>query len=269
MKRIFAVMAAPLCLCSALMPAAASAQASDQWQYGVVVYGWLPTIGGKTTFPAGSGDINVDVDTILDHLKFTFMGTFEARKGPLGIYTDLIYLNVGGDKSQTRDVTIGGIPLPGGITGDFNFDLKTTIWTIAGEYRVATDPASHIDVLAGARLADARQTLGWNFSAELGPINNPGRSGNKEVSVNNWDGIIGAKGRVAFGDNREWFVPWYADVGTGQSDLTWQVIGGLGYSFTWGEVIGAWRYMDYKFKSGSPIEKLTLNGPALGVAFRW
>ena len=35
------------------------------------------------------------------------------------------------------------------------------------------------------------------------------------------------------------------------------------------EVIGAWRYMDYKFKSGAPIEKLTLNGPAIGVAFRW
>ena len=268
MKRTFAALAAALGVCSALMPAAASAQTTDQWQYGAVMYGWLPTIGGKTTFPAGSGNINVDVDTILDHLKFTFMGSFEARKGPLGFYTDLIYLNVGGDKSQTRDVTIGGIPLPAGVTGDFNFDLKTTIWTIAGEYRVATDPASHVDVLAGARLADASQTLGWNFSADLGPFN-PSRSGNREVSVNIWDGIIGAKGRVAFGDNREWFVPWYADVGTGQSDLTWQVIGGIGYSFKWGEVIGAWRYMDYKFKSGSPIEKLTMNGPALGVAFRW
>ncbi|MEO8674408.1 MAG: hypothetical protein ABI569_02450, partial [Casimicrobiaceae bacterium] len=224
-----------------------------------------------TTFPGAvkSNNIQVDVDTILDHLKFTFMGTFEARKGPLGLYTDLIYLNVGGDKSQTRDVTIGGVPLPGGVTGDFNFDLKTTIWTIAGEYRVATDPTSHVDILAGARLADARQSLGWNFSADLGPINNPGRSGNKEVSVNNWDGIIGAKGRIGIPGASGWFAPWYADVGTGQSDLTWQVIGGIGYSFKWGEVIGAWRYMDYKFKSGAPIEKLTLNGPAMGVAFRW
>ena len=68
---------------------------------------------------------------------------------------------------------------------------------------------------------------------------------------------------------REWFVPWYVDVGTGQTDLTWQAIGGLGYSFKWGEVIGVWRYMDYNFKSGAPIEKLTLNGPAIGVAFHW
>jgi hypothetical protein len=271
MKQTFAALAVSLVAGSALVPTAASAQTSDQWQYGAVIYGWLPTIGGNTTFPGTvkSNDIHVDVHTILDHLKFTFMGSFEARKGPLGLYTDLIYLNVGADKSQTRDVTIGGIPLPGGVTGDFNFDLKTTIWTIAGEYRVATDPTAHVDVLAGARLADARETLGWNFSADLGPINNPGRSGNKDVSVNVWDGIIGGKGRVAFGESHEWFVPWYVDVGTGQSDLTWQAIGGIGYSFKWGEVIGAWRYMDYKFKSGSPIEKLTLNGPAIGVAFRW
>jgi len=269
MKRILAAITASLCTCCAIVASPASAQTSDQWQYGAVIYGWLPTIGGKTTFPGGGGtNIDVDVDTILSHLKFTFMGTFEARKGPLGLYTDLIYLDVGGNKSQTRDVTIGGLPLPGGVTGDFNLDLKTTIWTIAGEYRVATDPTSHVDVLAGARLADARQSLGWNFSADLGPFN-PSRSGTKEVNLSNWDAIVGAKGRIGIPGASGWFAPWYVDVGTGQSDLTWQAIGGIGYSFTWGEVIGAWRYMDYKFKSGSPIEKLTLNGPAVGVAFRW
>ena len=69
--------------------------------------------------------------------------------------------------------------------------------------------------------------------------------------------------------SREWFVPWYLDVGTGQTDLTWQAIGGVGYRFGWGEVIAAWRYTDYKFKSGAPIEKLNFNGPAIGVAFHW
>jgi hypothetical protein len=269
MKRTFSAIAALLGLCSTLVPAAASAQTSDQWQYGAVIYGWLPTIGGNTTFPAGTGsDIDVDAKTILSHLKFTFMGSFEARKSQWGAFTDLIYLNVGGSKSDTRDVTIGGLPLPAGVTGNFNLDIKSTIWTIAGEYRIATDPTASVDLLAGARLADVRQSLGWNFSADLGPLN-PSRSGNKDVNISDWDAIVGAKGRVAISDDRAWFVPWYADVGAGQSELTWQAIGGIGYSFKWGEIIGAWRYMDYKFKSGSPIEKLTLNGPAIGVAFRW
>src|SRR4030095_1444552 len=270
MKRIFKAGVVSLGLVSALAPVSASAQSSDNWEFGAIVYGWLPTIGGKTAFPTATGgsDISLDADTILANLKFTFMGSLEARKGQWGAFTDLIYLNVGDSKSQTRDVNVGGLPLPGGVTADLDLDVKATIWTIAGEYRVAPQPAAQVDVLAGARLADIKQTLGWDFSADLGPFN-PSRSGSKEVNVSKWDAIVGAKGRFAISESREWFVPWYVDVGTGQTDLTWQAIGGVGYSYKWGELIAVWRYMAYKFKSGAPVEKLTLNGPALGVAFRW
>ena len=54
---------------------------SDDWQFGVAIYGWLPDIGGHTTLPAGSSTIDVDISTILDHLKMTGMGTFEIQKG--------------------------------------------------------------------------------------------------------------------------------------------------------------------------------------------
>ena len=271
MKRIFAVAAMALGMSAALAPAQVSAQASDKWQYSAIIYGWLPTIGGKTAFPGAvqSNDIDVDVNTILSHLKFTFMGSLEARKDRYGVFTDFIYLNVGGSKSQTRDVNVGGLPLPVGVTGDFNLDIKSVIWTIAGEYRVATDPTAQVDLFAGARLLDMQQTLDWTFSADLGPINNPGRTGSKEVTASKWDGIVGAKGRIGIPGSREWFAPWYVDIGTGQTDLTWQALGGLGYRFSWGEVIAVWRYMDYKFKSGSPLEKINFNGPAMGVAFHW
>jgi hypothetical protein len=270
MKRIILVTTAVLGLSASLLPATASAQSSDQWEYGALIYGWLPKIGGQTTFPAGrSGNINVDADTILDHLKFTFMGTLEARKGQWGAFTDVVYMNVGGSKSQTRDLSIGGVPIPIGVTADLDFNLKATIWTIAGEYRVATDKTASVDVLAGARLAHVNQTLGWNFSADLAPANDPGRSGSRDVSVSKWDAIVGAKGRVYLGDGREWFVPWYVDVGTGQTELTWQAIGGIGYAYKWGDVVAAWRYMDYRFKSGGPIDGLNFNGPAIGVTFHW
>ena len=270
MKRIFAAVATTLVICAGFVPAAASAQTTDKWEYGAIIYGWLPSIGGKTTFPAGTGsDIDITDQDILDHLKFTFMGSFEARKGEWGAFTDVIYLSVGGSKSQTRDVNVGGVPLPGGITADLNMNLKSTLWTIAGEYRVATTPTASVDVLAGARLADVKQSLGWTFSTDLPIEHNPGRTGSKDISASKWDGIVGAKGRFALSDDKQWFVPWYADVGTGQTDLTWQVLGGVGYSYKWGDVIAVWRYMDYNFKSGSPVEKLNFNGPAIGVAFHW
>jgi len=268
----FKIAAAVLALgmTASAFPATAAGQAADGWQFQAVIYGYFPDIGGKSNFPVrtGGGDINVDASTIINNLKFVFMGTFEARKDRWGVFTDLMYLDVGGSKSGSRDVTIGRVQLPAGVTADVNLDLKGTIWTLAGTYRIASDPSATFDVLAGARLADLKQNLGWQFSADLGPLQ-PSRSGNSEIKVNIWDGIIGMKGRFAFGERREWFIPYYADVGTGDSDLTWQAFAGLGYSFRWGDVIAGWRYLDYNFKSSSKIEDVNFNGPLVGVAFRW
>ena len=44
---------------------------------------------------------------------------------------------------------------------------------------------------------------------------------------------------------------------------------GIGYSFGWGDVLAAWRYLDYDMKSGETIESLNLNGPLIAVVFRW
>ena len=64
-------------------------------------------------------------------------------------------------------------------------------------------------------------------------------------------------------------MPYYIDVGTGQTHLTWQGIAGLGYAFSWGDLIAVWRYIDYRFKSGDTFGSLSMNGPAIGAAFRW
>ena len=256
---------------AAISPAIVAAQElSDQWKFRASIYGWLPDIGGSTTFPAGTGtSINVNADKILDTLKFTFMGTFEAQKGRWGAFTDVIYLDVGGSKSQTRDLTVGNVTLPAGVTADAQLDIKAWVWTLAGTYRVVSDPGFTMDVLAGARLLDVEEKLGWQFSANLGGIAPPPRTGNSELKDNVWDGIIGVKGRFAFGADREWYVPYYVDVGTGDSDLTWQGVTGIGYAFRWGELFAVWRYLDYNLKSGSKIEDVNFNGPAIGVAFRW
>jgi len=248
---------------------AAAQTPSDTWQWRAIVYGYFPDIGGKTSFPAGPGSsVDVSADTILNNLKFAFMGTLEAQKGQWGAFTDIMYLDVGGSKSDTRDVTIGGVTLPAGVTANASLDIKGTVWTLAGNYRVLASPDATFDAFAGARMLSLKENLGWEFSANIGPIVGPGRTGNSDQKITNWDAIVGVKGRLAFGSSREWFVPWYLDVGTGDSDLTWQAIGGIGYAFSWGEVIAAWRYLDYKF-DGNKIQDINFNGPAVGVAFRW
>jgi len=272
MRQVVAVATLALGAITVMPPSTAAAQSmDDQWHFQAIIYAYLPDIGGKTSFPerTGGGSINVNVDQILDNLNFAFMGTFEARKGRFGLFTDLIYLDVSGDKSNTRNVSIGGRDLPAGVTTNADLSVQGTVWTLAGEYVAVSDPGFSMDVLGGARLLDLKEKFNYNFSADVGPIVGPGRSGNTDAKVSYWDAIVGVKGRFAFGDNRQWIVPFYADVGTGQSDLTWQVFGGLGYKYSWGSVLAGWRYLDYKFKSDAKIESVNLNGPMIGVAFNW
>src|SRR5947207_14792522 len=66
---------------------------SGKWQFTGIIYGWLPTIGGKLSVPVADGgaSINVDGKTIIDHLKRVFIGAFEVNYGGWVIYTRVIY----------------------------------------------------------------------------------------------------------------------------------------------------------------------------------
>jgi hypothetical protein len=252
-------------------PCIAFSQTSDSWKWQGSIYAYLPDISGRTTFPdaSGGGGSTLDAETILDNLKMTFMGSLEASNGRWGMYTDAVYMDIGNARSGYRDFTLGGSALPAGVDANVSYDLKGWAWTLAGTWRVGSDPASKMDVIAGARLFDLRQTFGYEVTGSVGSIPTAGRAGTSEAKLSNWDAIVGVKGRVALGEGRKWFVPYYADIGTGESDLTFQVMGGLGYSFGWGDIVGVWRYLDYDMKSGKKVESMTFNGPAIAAVFHW
>ena len=251
-------------------PGAAAQELSDQWKFRAFIYMWAPQITGSATFPGGNtASIDMKFHTILDHLKMTGMGSLEAQKGRWGAFTDVVYMNIGGTNTTTRDRTIDGIPLPIGVTSNTGMNLKSWIWTLAGSYRVQAAPDSEVDLFAGARMLTIEPTLTYNFSVDVGPFVGPARAGSRTVKEKDWNAIAGVKGRAMFGANREWFIPYYADIGTGDSDLTWQIFAGIGYSFSWGEAMLTYRYLDYNFNSSSKVNDLTIKGPLLGAAFRW
>jgi len=243
---------------------------SDDWQFSATIYGWFPDIGGQTSFPSGgSGTIDVDIGTILDHLKMTFQGKFEVHKGRWGAMTDLVYLDVGAAKSSTRNVEIGGVTLPATVNAALDFDLKSLFLTVAGTYRVVDASDAAVDFLLGARLASFEQALDWEFTGSFGPVTPPPLTGSRETSVDQWDAIVGIKGRSLFGTEQNWAMSYHFDVGTGDSDLTWQAVVGVSYVFGWGDLGVAWRYLDYDLGSDGPIADINFNGPALGATFRW
>ncbi len=274
---------AAICICAtALLSLSAAGQPTttqpaqpawepEKWQFTANIYGWFAAVNGKVNFPGdlGSTDIHVPFSDLLNHLKMGFMGAVDAHNGRWGVFTDALYMDVGGLKSQTLDFSIGNIGIPASTTADVNLDLKVWVWTVAGEYRVVSDPAWTVDLLAGGRMLYLKPTLGWSINGDLGPIFIPGRSGSKNVSETIWDGIVGVKGRYAFGEDRTWFVPFYLDVGTGQTKFTWQGLAGVGYAYSWGDVLAAWRYLDWNAKSTKPVADLNMSGPMLGVALHW
>jgi hypothetical protein len=268
-RKSHAAQAVVCCAAAALLPVAARAQSTDAWQFGASLYLYLPSVSGTTTFSGGGSNVGLDAHKLLENLRGVFMGSLEARKGPWGGFTDFIYLDLGNSKSGFRDMTVGGAALPVNAAADADFDLKGSAWTLAGTYRMVPDPRSPVDVLAGARMLDMKQTFTWQINGNVASIPLPGRGGKQEAKLTNWDGIVGVKGRLAVGADRKWFLPYYLDIGAGESELTWQAMGGVGYSFGWGDVVGAWRYLDYKMKSGTSIEKLTFSGPTVAAVFRW
>jgi hypothetical protein len=257
---------------AALAPAMVAAQAAQPgpWKYSVSIYGYVPSIDASSRFPAeGGSSVNVSAKQILDRLKMVFMGNFQAHNGQWGVLTDVIYIDLGYTRANSRDFTLGDNGLPAGTTASLGWDYKATLWTLAGQYRVLSDSSMTLDVLAGARLLDQRQRLSWAISGDLDPLSPLARTGSAGLSQSVWDGIVGVNGRYVFGANRQWSVPLYMDIGTGQSRSTVQAAAGISYAFQQVELTALWRYVGYESKPGKAITDMSFNGPQLGAVFRW
>ena len=228
-------------------------------------------MGGETSFPPDGGgpSIEITADQILSNLNFAFMGAFEGRKGPWGLATDVNYLDLGASKKATRDFGIGHVELPASVDANLRLDVTGWVWTLVGSYEVVQQQNFSLELLAGARMLDLEEGLHWSLNGDISTLPLPGRSGDSHVKNTLWDGIVGLKGRATFGAERNWYVPYYVDVGTGDSDLTWLGMVGLGYSFDSVDVTGVWRYLDYDFGSHTPVQSIDFNGPAIGVTFRF
>lgn len=250
-------------------PVAAQTPAGDAWRWDSALYFWFPAVGGQSSFPADGTSVDVSAEQVIDALKFALMGNLGAKKGAWGVWTDVVYADFGAKKEASRDFTIGGRPLPGGVDGQFELDLKTTAWTLVGSYELAGSAMHTVDLLAGARLLDVNQTLKWSIRGDIAGTGLTGRDGAASAEIENWDAIVGIKGRAYLDAGRRWFVPYYLDVGTGESDRTWQANAGIGYRFDWGSVVASYRYLDYDMQAGKQIQSVNFSGALVGLAFQW
>jgi hypothetical protein len=64
-------------------------------------------------------------------------------------------------------------------------------------------------------------------------------------------------------------VPLHADVGAGDSSVTWQLSAGVGYSFSWGDLLLVYRHLELEHDPVDVVERMGLSGPAIGASFRF
>lgn len=253
-----------------------AADRDDQWHFRLTPYLWFPAISGSidtlVTGLAGPRageprwlDVSTTVNpsSYLSNLNMAAMLSAEASKGRWSILTDIVYTDFGNQETRVRRAIDPFGRRPNLLSRKASTDISATVWTLAGGYRLVDDADWSVDLIAGARYLSLSSDLKLTL---IGPRGRYLRGHKVSTDSSNWDGIVGLRGRAALGNTR-WFVPFYADVGTGESDLTWQAMLGVGYRFDWGEMALAWRALNYRFDGGDV--DLTMNGPGLSVGFRW
>ena len=257
----------------------------DKWQFTLTPYLWLPTIGGDLRYelPPGSGGAPVfDVGPTdwLDLLNYALLVGGSAKKGRFSVMSDFVYLEMS-NEPDTRlasvETSISGpggrieIPVGAEVTLDSETELTGYTWSIALGYELHGTERSVIDGFIGARYFDVDVETRWSLT---GAIITPGGTevfpadGQIGGDTELWDAIIGVRGRFALGDSR-WSVPYYADIGSGSSDLTWNAYLGLTYGFKWGDLLFAYRHLQYEEGESDLLGNFSFSGPAIGASFRF
>lgn len=235
-----------------LLTAPLTSQASD-WEYSVTPYLWLPTISMDSPNFNGNGDgLDVGPTNYLESLDFGLMLDADIRNDEWVILGDLIYLDFG---IKNKDITPGPIFNP-----TSKIDLSASIISLAAGKTIINKDDYFMDAVLGWRRTHV--DLETKVNGNTLPLFSPTLTFN--------DVVIGVNGGYQFADSN-WSLPYYADVGAGDSDLTWQAMVGLDYAFEWGKLHMNYRHLDYDFGNVGRIQDLqtTFSGPSIGARFEF
>jgi hypothetical protein len=248
----------------------ADSVSSDQWSFVLTPYVWIPTVHGTLDFNApppssGAPSVALEPSRYLSNLDLALMLAFEARKGDWSILTDAMYLDFSNEKAAVRSVSgpLGIVQVP--VNTNTTAGLKAVAWTLAGGYTVARGDSGTLDVIAGIRYMTVEASVDWQFAGSLGLLPQAGSYSQRDDL---WDAIAGVRGRLKWGGSN-WFTPYYLDVGTGSSALTWQAMTGIGYAFGWGDLALTYRYLSYDMTDQKLLQNISFGGVAFGASFHF
>ncbi|MFC1818588.1 hypothetical protein ACFL0B_05770 [Thermodesulfobacteriota bacterium] len=133
-------------------------------------------------------------------------------------------MDVRGSKNTTINVGPGA-GLPVSVSG--HLGLKTWLVTGIFGYDVVQTDQARLALIGGVHYLTLDADTSLSINGPLPPTPPPAYL---SESVDLWDGIVGIKG--AFMLNKNWYIPYSADIGAGDSKMTWQLYAGIVRCFT-------------------------------------
>lgn len=259
LNKIVLLIFAWVILWAAAGPVAAQEGAEgEDWEFGLAMYLWGADFKAKT---ATGDNITVDLHNILDDLQMLLFSAISARKDKWSFVTDLVYFDIEDDEQGSLTVPAG--PFKFSVGEDADVELAAWVVTPFIGYTVIEAERFRLDILGGARYLYLEAIIEVKTSGPLGV-----RKVRVSDSGHAWDGIVGVRGEVNLTD--KWYVPYYADVGTGDTDSVWQVLGGVGYRFGRFDAVAGYRYLEWDWDdddASDVFKDLIVQGPYGGVKF--
>ncbi len=265
------------------------------WQFSVTPYAWMINVNGDVTARGQTVDINQDFFQIAEESDslLAWMSYFEARKGKLALFTDLVWLDLGfpGDIDIRKSPFARFPQVVVSVKGDAQLDYESTIVQSGFAYEVArwqNAPGSHtaFDLLGSARYWNQDLSLSLRLTGTLEAkfeklgikINRSRRIAIAKSNDLEWvDPVIGARIRHQIAPGKALRLE--GDIGGfgAGSEFSWQAVGV--YSFQT-QCLGmplradvGYRalYVDYSEngKFGEDGLNVLQHGPVMGVTFNW
>ena len=183
--------------------------ADDGWEFTLSPYAWAAGLNGSVGIGNVVSEVDLSFGDILENLDIGAMLHFEARKGRWAFLFDGFWLKLDADADT-----------PGPLFSGANVEVEELRLAALVSYRVL-EGSTTLDLLAGASY--------FSIDTELNLL--PGQVSAASLSQSeDWvDPVIGFHLRHEHCER--WFTMLRGEVGGFDlgSDLTWQVMGGVGY----------------------------------------
>jgi len=231
---------------------ALAADHDGQWHVDGEMYLW----GADAEITAAAGqEVDADFNDVIDHLEMAFMGALGARKDRWSFFGDVMYIGI--DAKETVSASIPAVPTP--INARVRLEQDAWIVTTGAGYELSSTSDSNVDFVGGIRYFD----LSTDVTLDLGE----GLAASVHDSSDVLDVIVGIKGQTKLAD--KWTLGYYADVGTGESDLTYQALVDFNYSFSKVALGFGYRFLKWELDGKEYLDDFQISGPFVGLIYRF